>query len=93
MKQFKSLTGVIHLGVVQLPDVRLNFHLNFGNGKEESIELKGEESKMIGNILNQALRLSPEWQELLINFADYLKSAMEKAQQGNGDGGQESSKE
>ena len=81
MTKPKSLTGTIHL-----PDARLNFHLSFDNNQKGKIELKGEEAKMIGHILNQALKLSPGLQELMVNFADYLKEAAEKAQEGDGDG-------
>lgn len=81
MKKPGSLTGIIHL-----PDARLNFHFTFGNDPEEMTELKGEEARMIGHILNQALKLSPELQELMVSFAEYIKSAAEKAKDGNGQG-------
>jgi len=81
MRQPKSLTGVI-----SLPDARLNFHLTFGDETKDTLEISGEETKIIGNILNQALRLSPEVQELLVKFADYIKDAAEKVRAGDGDG-------
>ena len=79
MKRPGSLTGSIHL-----PDVQLNFHLSFGNDHKEVAEIKGEEAKIIGNVLNQALRFSPELQEVMSNFADYLESAVGKAREGGG---------
>lgn len=82
MKKTQSVTGVLHL-----PDARLTFHVNFGDDQNIAIDLKGAESQMIGHILNQALRLSPDLQELLVTFADYLKAAAEKARHGEGDGG------
>ena len=64
MSSLKSITGVIHL-----PDVRINFHLGFGETEPQD----GELAKM-GNILEKAEKLSPEFQELLGKFADFLKS-------------------
>ena len=81
MSRPQSLTGVIHL-----PDAKLSFHLSFGNDQKGPTEIKGEEAKMIGHILNQTLKQSPELQELMVSFADYLKSAAEKAQKTGGQG-------
>jgi len=79
MKRPGSLTGVIHL-----PDVQMNFHMSFGDDHKEVVEIKGEEAKIICNVLNQALRFSPELQEVMSNFADYLESSVEKAREGDG---------
>ncbi len=71
----KSLTGVINL-----PDVRLNFHLSF-DGEKGGTEPRGEESKLLGRIFEQAVVLSPELQELMIDFAEFIKGVTEKAKQ------------
>lgn len=71
----KSLTGTIHL-----PDVRLNFHLNFAV-KEGATDLEGEEAELLNSIFEQCITLSPELQEILVNFADHIKKAAEKTRQ------------
>ena len=71
MKIPKSLTATIHL-----PDVRLNLHLSF-DGKEGAV-LTGDEAKKIGRILDSALELSPELQELMLGFAEYIRRTTEK---------------
>ena len=71
----KTLTGVIHL-----PDVRLNFNLYFG-GETGEKETPGEESKLLGRIFEQAVALSPELQELMVDFAEFIKGVTEKAKQ------------
>ena len=70
----KSLTGTIHL-----PDARLNFHLIFGEGETKD-QPEGEEAKLMGKILNQAVELSPELQELLVSFADHIHKVNNKGQ-------------
>lgn len=77
MKNPKSLTGTIHL-----PDARLSFHLSFdGKGVEDDSE--GDETRLLGSILDQAINLPPEMQELLIKFADYIREVVEKCGQGH----------
>ena len=70
MKIPKSLTATIHL-----PDARMDIHLSF-DGNEGAV-LTGDEAKKIGRILNSALDLSPELQELVIGFADYVRRTTE----------------
>lgn len=67
MTRPKSLTGVI-----QLPNARLNFHLSF-DGKETEPCCVGQEAKMMGRILEKTLELSPELQDIIIDFAEHLK--------------------
>ena len=71
----KSLTGVIHL-----PDVRLNFHVNFA-GKKGETDPQGEEAELLNSIFEQCISASPELQEILVNFADHIKKAAEKTAQ------------
>ncbi len=79
----KSLSGVIHL-----PDARLNFHLSFEGQDGEKGEAKaapvGGEAKALGRILDQAVTSSPEVQELLIHFADYIKRTAKEKSEGQG---------
>ena len=69
MSTLKSVTGVLHL-----PDLRLNFYLSF-----DETEPEGEDAKKIGRIMDQASDLTPEMQEVLIKFADFLEKHGEKA--------------
>ncbi len=77
MNKPRSLTGVI-----RLPDASLNFHLSFDGkgGKTEAVGV-GNPAETLGSILEKAIDLSPEIQELLITFADYIRKVAEK---GNG---------
>ena len=68
MHALKSVTGVL-----QMPECRLNFYLSF-----DETEPKGEDAKKIGRIMDQASDLSPEMQEVLIKFADFLEKHAEK---------------
>jgi len=68
MSTLRSVTGVLHL-----PEFRLNFYLSFNE-----TEPKGEDAKKIGSIMDQASDLSPEMQEVLIKFADFLEKHAEK---------------
>ncbi len=75
MNKPKSLTGTI-----RLPDASLNFHLSF-DGKGGKTEPVDNSAETLGSILEKAVELSPEMQELLIKFADYIRKVAEK---GNG---------
>jgi len=70
MRRLKSLTGVLHM-----PEIKVNFHLIFGEREPEGEEAKntGEEAKKIGGVLDQFSNLSPEMQELIIEFAEFLE--------------------
>jgi hypothetical protein len=68
MRRLKSLTGVLHM-----PEVKVNFYLSFDEREPE-----GKEAKKIGSIMDQASDLSPEMQEVLIKFADFLEKHAEK---------------
>lgn len=54
-------------GFVTLPELKLNFVINLN---EE--EPKRNESKVISRILDMASDLSPEMQEIIADFADFL---------------------
>lgn len=77
MKNPKSLTGTIHL-----PDARLSFYLSF-DGKGGKDDSEDDETRLLGSILDQAVNLPPEMQELLIKFADTIREVAEKCGQGH----------
>lgn len=68
----KSLTGVI-----RLPDAHLHFYLSFDE-KAPKTGVEGGELKSIGRILMQAEKLSPEMQEVLVKFAEFLEVDLTK---------------
>ena len=89
MRSLKSLTGVL-----QMPEIKVNFYLSFdepvpegeaakNTGEEEpegeaakntgEEEPKGEAAKKIGRVLDQFSNLSPQMQEVIIEFAEYLE--------------------
>jgi len=78
MKRPKSLTGVFHL-----PDARLHFYLSFD--EKSPNDKPGGDAGIIGRILDKTSELSPDLQELLIAFADQVRSHARKAP-GNGEG-------
>ncbi len=81
MRRLKSLTGVLHM-----PEIKVNFHLSFDEREPKGEEAKntgeeepkGEDAKKIGTILDQFSNLSPEIQEVIIEFAEFLEKKAEK---------------
>ena len=75
MRRLKSLTGVLHM-----PEIKVNFHLSFDEREPKGEEAKntGEDAKKIGTILDQFSNLSPEIQEIIIEFAEFLEHKAEK---------------
>lgn len=63
----RSLVATIHL-----PDVRMRFFLNFEFKKETNGS--GGDLKSIDRILGKASNLSPELQEVLAKFLEFLDS-------------------
>ncbi len=86
MRRLKSLTGVL-----QMPEIKVNFYLSFDGrepeGEEEpkgeeaentsEEEPKGEEAEKIGRVLDQFSNLSPKMQEIIVEFAEYLEKKQE----------------
>ena len=68
MRRLKSLTGVL-----RMPEIKVNFHLSFDEQEPE-----GEEAKKIGRVLDQFSNLSPEMQEVIVEFAEFLEKKAEK---------------
>ena len=81
MRSLKSLTGVLHM-----PEIKVNFYLSFAEQEPEGKEAKntgeeepeGEEAKKIGRVLDQFSNLSPEIQEVIIEFAEFLEKKEKK---------------
>ena len=81
MRRLKSLTGVLHM-----PEIKVNFHLSFDEQMPEGEDAKntgeeepeGEEAKKIGRVLDQFSNLSPEMQEVIVEFAEFLEKKGEK---------------
>jgi hypothetical protein len=76
MSRLKSLTGVLHM-----PEIKVNFHVTFDEQMPESEEAKnageeepeGEEARKIGRVLDQFSNLSPQMQEIIVEFAEFLE--------------------
>jgi len=64
----KSLTAVVHV----------KFHYREPEAKPET---EGE-VEMLSRILNQASEMSPEMQEILVKFADYLNNLKGRTEPG-----------
>jgi len=62
MSQLRSLTGVI------MPDGSIKFHLSFIEKEPKENELQ-----RISGIIDNAQDLSPEMQEIMVEFAEYLQ--------------------
>ncbi len=81
MRRLKSLTGVLHM-----PEIKVNFYLSFDGQEAEGKEAKntgeeepeGEEARKMGRVLDQFSNLSPEMQEVIIEFAEFLEKKAEK---------------
>jgi len=82
MRRLKSLTGVLHM-----PEIKVNFYLSFDEQEPEGEEAKntgeeepeGKEAKKIGRVLDQFSNLSPEIQEVIIEFAEFLEKKEKKS--------------
>ena len=68
MPKVKSLAGVL-----SLPECKLNFYLRFDDSEPPS-----DEAERITKILDQVSNLSPELQETLVDFAEYLEKKKAK---------------
>ena len=68
MAKVKSLGGVL-----TLPECKLNFYLTF-----DEKDLPSDEAQKISKILGQVSNLSPELQEILVDFAEYLEKRADK---------------
>ena len=77
LKGVLTLTEVKLNGMLTLPKIELNFVVHL-NGEEA----KGHEPTAISRILEQASGLSPEMQEIIARFADFLTKEREQEGQG-----------
>jgi hypothetical protein len=68
MAKVKSLGGVL-----SLPECKLNFYLRFDDSEPPS-----DEAERITKILDQVSNLSPELQETIVDFAEYLEKKKAK---------------
>lgn len=64
----KSLTATIHL-----PDVNVHLFAQFEQKCGKTKQVEDNEIELLSRILDQASEASPELQEIILKFADYIK--------------------